>query len=432
MIQNEMLIRLFPTLLEGLALFYLADHIFAAKVSRARRYLANVCFYLLDCCIIYLFQDGPYIPLIKIAMVCLLIAAWAMYVYRVSILNVIFLAFFQFSYWFIADLLFVSVASLIWGDLINVLQNYYLLYLVIKTAELVLIAAFCRLFRRRRDISWQSTLRMLAFPVCILWVVFYLFFIAIEAPLYAAKLLNCIPLLLAADIGSLYLLGYLEDLQARADFDRSLRQNLQMVQQNMDSWKDAFLEQRRYTHDFQNKLAVLRGLASRDGTSAELQAYLDELLQNQPTCTYCVDTHRPVADVLLSQKQALARNHEIRMTLDLDDLSAFPLSDDDLVIVFSNLLDNAVNACCKIPVPEQRWILFKAKVEDSTGYLYVENATQDPVKIIGSHVVPSARTTSPLHGFGLKNVLYVLDKNNAIYHMDYREETHSFRLIAQI
>ena len=123
MIQNEILIKLFPTLLEGLALFYLADHIFAAKVSRVRRYLANVCFYLLDCCIIYLFQDGPYIPLIKIAMVCLLIECWAMYVYRVSILNALFLAFFQFSYWFIVDLLFVSVASLIWGDLTNVLQN---------------------------------------------------------------------------------------------------------------------------------------------------------------------------------------------------------------------------------------------------------------------------------------------------------------------
>ena len=426
-----MLIKLFPTLLEGLALFYLADHIFTTKVSLAGRYLANICFYLLDCCIIFLFQDGPYMPLIKIAMVCLLIAAWAMYAYRVSILNALFLAFFQFSYWFITDLLFVSVASLIWGDLINVLQNYYLLYLVIKTAELVIIAAFCRLFPRRQDISWQSSLRMLAFPVCILWVAFYLFFIAMETPQHAAKLLNCILLLLAADIGSLYLLGYLEELQARADFDRSFRQNLQMVQQNVDSWKDAYLEQRRYTHDFQNKLAVLRGLASRAGTNAELQAYLDELLQNQPA-DYCLDTHRPVADVLLSQKQALARNHEIRMTLDLDDLSEFPLSDDDLVIVFSNLLDNAVNACCKIPVPEQRWIRFKAKVEDSTGYLYVENATREPVKIIDNQVVPSARTTSPLHGFGLKNVLYVLDKNNAIYHMDYHAETHLFCLIAQI
>ena len=96
MIRNEMLIKLFPTLLEGLALFYLADHIFTTKVSLARRYLANICLYLLDCCIIFLFQDGPYMPLIKIAMVCLLIAAWAMYAYRVSILNALFLAFSSF------------------------------------------------------------------------------------------------------------------------------------------------------------------------------------------------------------------------------------------------------------------------------------------------------------------------------------------------
>lgn len=432
MIQNDSLIKLVPTLLEGLALFYLAGHIFAAKVSRARRYLANVCFYLLDFCIVFLFQDGPYIPFIKIAMICLLIVAWARYVYRVPILNGIFLAIFQYSYWAVTDLLFVSIASLIWGELTNMLQNHYLPYLVIKTAELVLIVVFCHIFRRRQDISWQSSMRMLAFPVCILGVVFYLASIAVESPLYAARLLNCILFLLIADIGSIYLLGYLEELQSRAEFDRSFRQNLQMVHQNVDSWKDAYLEQRSYTHDFQNKLAVLQGLANQAGTPAELQAYLDELLQNQPSCAYCLDTHRPVADVLLSQKQALAKSCGIRMKMNLDDLSAFPLSDDELVIVFSNLLDNAVEACRKIPDSQQRWIHFKAKVEGSTGYLYVENSTQEPVKIIDNRIVASRRHDSQLHGFGLKNVLYVLNQNHGVYHLSYHEDTHSFRFAAQI
>ena len=95
----------------------------------------------------------------------------------------------------------------------------------------------------------------------------------------------------------------------------------------------------------------------------------------------CLDTHRPIADVLLSQKQALAKSHEIQVKLDLDDLSVFPLSDDDLVVVFSNLFDNAIEACQKIPVRQQRKIVFKVKIEDGAGYIYMENTTQAPVQI---------------------------------------------------
>ena len=48
-LEDDFCIKLLPTLLEVLELFYFAEHFLTAKVSRAKRYLANVCFYLLDC-----------------------------------------------------------------------------------------------------------------------------------------------------------------------------------------------------------------------------------------------------------------------------------------------------------------------------------------------------------------------------------------------
>ena len=148
--------------------------------------------------------------------------------------------------------------------------------------------------------------------------------------------------------------------------------------------------------------------------------------------SYCLDTHRPIADVLLSQKQALAKSSEIEVKMELDDLSAFPLSDDDLVIVFSNLFDNAIEACHKIPAKEQRKILFKAKLEDGIGYIYMENTTQEPVQILNNRIAATSKRNPVLHGFGLKNVFYVLDKNQAVYKISYHKDTHSFWFFAQI
>lgn len=81
MIENDMAIKLLPTLLEVLALFYFAEHFLTAKVSKMKRYIANICFYLLDCGAIYAFQENS---AIKYAVVILLIFLWAKYVYRVT------------------------------------------------------------------------------------------------------------------------------------------------------------------------------------------------------------------------------------------------------------------------------------------------------------------------------------------------------------
>lgn len=87
-LEDDFCIKLLPTLLEVLELFYFAEHFLTAKVSRAKRYLANVCFYLLDCGAIYCFQEAP--P-VKYAMVTLLIVLWARYVYQTSVINGVFL-----------------------------------------------------------------------------------------------------------------------------------------------------------------------------------------------------------------------------------------------------------------------------------------------------------------------------------------------------
>ena len=364
MLEDDFCIKLLPTLLEVLELFYFAEHFLTAKVSRAKRYLANVCFYLLDCGAIYCFQEAP--P-VKYAMVTLLIVLWARYVYQTSVINGVFLLCFQFSYWYSMDLFFVSIASFLGGDASTQPEHFAVLYTLIKAAELLIVVAVCRGCCRHRDASWQSNLRILAFPVCVLCVSVYLLSIVLEEPRYAAKLLGCIMLLLAVDILSIYLLEYLEERQYDAAFHTALKQNLQMINANIDSWKEAYMEQRRYTHDFQNKLLVLRGLAGKEGTPVELQAYLNELLH---------DT--------------------------------------------------------KIPVRERRKIVFRAKAANAVGYICMENTTQEAVRITNNRIAATSKSNSVLHGFGLRNVLYVLDKNQAVYQISYSEETHSFQFVAQI
>ena len=125
------------------------------------------------------------------------------YVYRVTVINGVFLSIFQFSYWMIMDSLFVSIALSFGENKNDLLDRFILLYILIKAAELIVIVGVCRIGSHHKDVSWRSSLRILAFPVCLMCVSFYLFSIMIKEPQYAARLLNCIMLLMVIDIFSI-------------------------------------------------------------------------------------------------------------------------------------------------------------------------------------------------------------------------------------
>ena len=52
----------------------------------------------------------------------------------------------------------------------------------------------------------------------------------------------------------------------------------------------------------------------------------------------------------------------------LDDLSKFPLADDELIIVLSNLIDNAIEACEKVSDESKRYVLLKMRVEEQASF----------------------------------------------------------------
>lgn len=106
-------------------------------------------------------------------------------------------------------------------------------------------------------------------------------------------------------------------------------------------------EQRRVTHDYRNHLQTLAGLLQQ-GEHSQAQAYLKKLIGQSPQAAYVLDTQNPVFDSLLNQKYQQACGQNIGMEFNLEGINELPFSNEDLVTLFSNLLDNAIEACEKV------------------------------------------------------------------------------------
>lgn len=249
-------------------------------------------------------------------------------------------------------------------------------------------------------------------------------------PSVGLGLLFCEFVLLLFDVIAIWMLDYLDRQQIAIQDNIILRRSIKQEKESIEALVEAYSEQRKKTHDFQNQLSIIYGLALQESPNGEVARYVKRLLKEDVFPILIAKTGRNVVDILLTQKNTIAKKNEIDFQFQLDDLSGFPLSDEDLIVILSNLIDNALNACKEIADSKNRTILLKMRTTEVAGFLYLENSTARDIKIRDNHVI-SRELNSLEHGYGLKNVMAILDCVDALYTFDYNKEGHVFSFSAQ-
>ena len=194
-----------------------------------------------------------------------------------------------------------------------------------------------------------------------------------------------------------------------------LRQHMELQQDSMRALEQNYRLQRKSSHEFEHHLQALRGLLDQ-GEVEQAREYLARLKKDRSIHLMSVNSHNPVIDVILNQKHQTAQENGIKMQIRVNDLSAVDIPADSLVVVLTNLLDNAIEACRRID--GYREIRCSILLEDSL-YISIRN-TSAPVEIVDGKI-PTSKQDSLSHGFGLMSVRFVLDKLNAEYTFGYDE-----------
>lgn len=430
--------NIFNTLLifaEQCMLPILADGFFSKKHSPRFSVISFLLLSALICVTLY-FTGAD--TILKIFISIIVSVIWVNLCYETTFVKALFTCLLWLAFLTVGDNTCLSALSAFTVKGLHALMedpiSYYFICFSAKALELF-FAVMIHIWTKRHFIHSNSTvwswLRVILFPATMLFVSICLFRIYTFAPNMEWELAICNAIIVFVDIISIFLLNSLEQQQEAVRDNIILRRNIKTELDNIEAWRKAYDGQRKQTHDFQNQLLVIYGLVKERAPKEEILAYIKRLQNVELPGTMMVKTHRTVVDIILNQKYAIAESREIRLLSQLDDLSAFPLPDDALIIVLSNLIDNAIEACSKIENADKRFISLKMKVEQMAAFIYIENPTREPVHIVGNRIVTTKK--NPLeHGYGLQNITSVLEQNNAVYLLNYNKDNHIFSFSAQI
>lgn len=311
------------------------------------------------------------------------------------------------SYW--CDVLFVFLLDLSYDEYVwNV--PLYSTILLLRLLFIFSIALVIRKFHQPLSVgkyarAWVPLSAV--FPFGTLFIICQIYTFPHEQQIWQI----CLLILDTVDVMALLLLDYLEQSALNRERLVAASERAHVQDENIEALCQAYAGQRKMTHDYRTHLSTLTDLLYQ-GNVEEAKAYLSELNSHQSERILLVNTHNASIDAILNQKGYLGQQQGIDMRFRVNDLSALKLPRVDMTIVLGNLIDNATEACLRMPESD-RWVSIQILYSPGMLSITIINPSL-PVQIVDG-LIPSTKSDPLLHGFGLHNVENILNKYQAEY-----------------
>ena len=165
-------------------------------------------------------------------------------------------------------------------------------------------------------------------------------------------------------------------------------------------------KQKKREHEYKNQLALIAALASEnrvDEINHYLKQYNHEIMQH----TDFIDTNNVIVNAILNSKYQETREKGIVFVVKVNDLSDLRIKDEDIVLILSNLLNNAIEACeqCEKPIIKMKFVK-----EEHQIVLSVTNTFSGKPVIVGKRYITTKNEEADRHGIGLENIKETVEK----------------------
>lgn len=246
-------------------------------------------------------------------------------------------------------------------------------------------------------------------------------------PPQSYKIWLCMLACMITNISAVRLVYYLSE-HVRGKLNQK---NLKLQQDYYRELEANQLEIRRFRHDMNNQFSVVSELLE-EGKEAEAKEYFRSLSGQlrSKSRTFCRDS---IVNAVINSKYNRAVEHRIDCFFNIEIDSLLFLDNLDICTIFSNTLDNAIEACMKVE-EEKRKISLKARCTENGYFSYeIVNSRNQAQEIrVEEGRYKTWKRNAKAHGIGIESVRDVVKRYRGTMDISYDDETfHVVVLIAE-
>lgn len=184
--------------------------------------------------------------------------------------------------------------------------------------------------------------------------------------------------------------------------------------------------QKAKAHEFKNQIQCIEALLKNEDYHA-LEQYVGKIGAGIAAEHNTINTNHPIINAVLNTKYAEAVQKNIVFIVRVNDLSVITVSEEDMVILLSNLLNNAIEACDKSS--GQRSIKVKLLKETDKLILSVKNTKDHDTHRVGEGFATTKEQEPGEHGYGIGNIIKIVEKYQGIYVISDENQEFCFSII---
>lgn len=245
------------------------------------------------------------------------------------------------------------------------------------------------------------------------------------APKETYKIWPCALACIVTNIGCLYLGGYFAN-NIKRDIEQK---NMKLQKVYYEELEENQTEIRKIRHDMNHHLSVIKDLLDAGDRQGAKEYY--EVVGGKIAAKNRSFCDNGIVNAVLNKKYNRAAKYGIDCFFHIDLQHAMSIDPISLCSLFSNTLDNALEASMKIPNPDKRKISVKARVTDNGFFSYeIKNNKINKIEERNGTYF-SDKEDKKSHGLGLSNVREVVEKYEGMLNISHTEDSFSVLVLIE-
>ena len=206
--------------------------------------------------------------------------------------------------------------------------------------------------------------------------------------------------------------------QIRKEQENIALQN-ELLAKNYQVAKESYESNARLYHDMGNHFSMIQSYLA-DGKVEEARTYLDRLGKDRAAYSVERFTGIEAVDYILSQKAAFAKQQNVETSIHAEYPKDCKIDPVDLCTILTNLLDNAMEACGKLPEASAKILSVTIRRINQFIIIQIANSCiEEP--IISKGNFKTSKTDKRHHGWGMKNVRLAVEKYHGTMEYEYNK-----------
>lgn len=177
-----------------------------------------------------------------------------------------------------------------------------------------------------------------------------------------------------------------------------------LLEENFNEIKNMYQNYAYTYHDMKNHLIILEDFCTQAENVKAVQ-YIKSIRNPIDEIENYLKSGNQVLDIIINYKLSVAKKRNILTEVKINNLQELNMEENDICVIFSNLLDNAMEACELVPLGK-RWIQIYLNLKGNMLIIKISNSYSGEYD---ENITEYKTLKQGFHGYGMKSVKARID-----------------------